>query len=243
MNRVANVLCFFMILVFSLPMSSYAYDSQRGEKGNGSITRVTKNIKNFSRLQVSNAINVNVREGEKYDVVVETDENLQDNIAVELNGDKLSIYVRKSIRNVTKMDVFITMPKLEGASTSSCGSIKGFGTFSCDALYVKASSAGDIDLNIIAKRVDAKVSSAGNIDIKGTTNELYVSSSSGGDFDSKDLKSLVAKVRASSGARIRLNVKNAFIGQASSGANIRYSGNPENVDVSTSSAGDIKHVR
>ncbi|QZT36052.1 DUF2807 domain-containing protein [Halosquirtibacter xylanolyticus] len=242
MNRLLFLTVIFTILC-SFQHDSFAMKVQRSEKGNGIVTREARDIDNFTRIHVATAIFAKVRSGDQFEVVVETDENLQDNITTKVQGGELRIFVSKSIKRSSKMNVYITLPRLEGAKTTSSGTIEGVGNFVCDNFYAEASSAGNVRINVDAKRIDARVSSGGDVELEGKANELYVSASSGGDFDSPKLNALVAKVRASSGADITLTVLNAFIGSASSGGKIDYYGTPKKVDVSSSSGGDVDHKR
>lgn len=235
---------FYVCLIFSVlactSYHSYGYRNDGRVRGNGNIIRVKRdNLDGFSRINVSMTINVKVRQGDHYEVIVETDQNLQDHIGTKVEGDELRIFVARSFKRCSKMVVYVTLPKLEGAKASSCGSIKGEGLFKVDTFYAEASSAGDVSLELNTRRVDSRVSSGGDVKLSGTTGELYVASSSGGDFHGVSLQAVVAKVRASSGGSIKVNVKKAFIGRASSGGDVYYYGNPSNVDVQTSSGGDI----
>jgi hypothetical protein len=64
--------------------------------------------------------------------------------------------------------------------------------------------------------------------------------SSAGDVDTYRLESETAVVNASSGAEAKISVSKDLDAHASSGADIRYRGNPSRTNTHSSSGGSVK---
>jgi hypothetical protein len=73
----------------------------------------------------------------------------------------------------------------------------------------------------------------------GKSQMFSANSSSGSSINAKELKTVSARAKASSGANIDVNVTGKLTANASSGGDIDYEGSPETVDKNTSSGGSV----
>ncbi len=105
---------------------------------------------------------------------------------------------------------------------------------------ISASSAGDIKLEVYARRIDTNISSSGDITLDGEAEVLEADLSSAGDLNAYNLRVKEADVSVSSAGGADIYVTEKLVARASSAGNINYKGNPENVNVHTSSAGSIR---
>lgn len=121
---------------------------------------------------------------------------------------------------------------------SSSATVKG--AIKADNGYLEATSAADINVNILAVRCSAKVSSAADIVLNGEVGTLYAEASSAGKIDAKNCPALeAANAKSSSGAKIVVNAAKQLSAKASSGGSIRYTGEGR-VIPDASSGGSIK---
>ena len=132
---------------------------------------------------------------------------------------------------------------------SSAGEIKG-SDVSCEELVVEASSAGDIELkNVIcstlkveassagdieiealeAKKVAAEASSSGDVSLEGVCRSAKFDASSAGDIEADELKADKVVAKASSAGDITCNVLESLDVSTSSAGNVRYKGNPKQI--------------
>lgn len=123
---------------------------------------------------------------------------------------------------------------------SSSGHIEG--VVKADNGYIEATSAADVEVNILAVRCSAKASSAAKIVLQGEVGTLYAEASSAGDVIADECPVLeMANAKASSGASIKVNATKKLIAKASSGGSIRYKGEGS-VEPEVSSGGSIKRM-
>lgn len=121
---------------------------------------------------------------------------------------------------------------------SSSATVRG--AIKADNGYLEATSAADINVNILAVRCSAKVSSAADIVLNGEVGTLYAEASSAGKIDAKNCPALeAANAKSSSGAKIVVNAAKQLSAKASSGGSVRYTGEGR-VIPDASSGGSIK---
>lgn len=123
---------------------------------------------------------------------------------------------------------------------TSGSSVKG--TLKADNGYFEASSAGDIEINVLSLRCSAKSSSGAKIRLEGEVGTLYAEASSAGNIIAYDCPALeLVNAKASSGASIKVNSRKKLVAKASSAGSIRYEGDGT-VSTEASSGGSIRRM-
>ncbi len=208
--------------------------------GNGHVVEESRDISGFTGVLISSGIDVYLSEGDHFEVRVEADENLLDVIETNMNGSMLEVGTdRVNIRNAKSKKVYVTLPELFALKISSAGDCEGLTLFHCDDLDLSVSSAGDLSLEVKARRIDLGISSSGDVKLAGETEVFDVSLSSAGDLHAFDLEAGRVKVNVSSAGDARVNAREEISMSASSAGNIYYMGDAKVIRSSTSSAGDI----
>ncbi len=208
-------------------------------KGNGNVVEQTRNIDDFEGIKASTGVNVYITQADDFKVVVEADENLHKIIKTEVNSGILKVYCDESVKLAKKLDIHVSLPKLNLIKTSSGADAYTVGVFETDEIELEASSGSDIKAELVAQKVDAAVSSGADIVIEGKTDYFVGRSSSGSDIKAKELVSKYAKASASSGGDVYITVTEELEAHASSGGDVNYYGDPAKTDVSSSSGGDV----
>lgn len=177
----------------------------------------------FTRVDASAGANVEITVGGDYAVRAEGDATALERLRVKLNGNKLEIGRQNSGffsgGAKGKLTVYVTLPALEGVSSSSGADL----------------SATGID----AGAFEVSVSSGADAALSGTCGSLKAEGSSGADLDAQDLKCTDAVAKVSSGADLTIYASQSLIADASSGGDITVYGGPKNTDIDKSSGGDV----
>lgn len=231
----------FIVAVASLSLGSCYIDGWDNTiSGNGNVVEETRDVSDFTGVHVSSGIDVNISQGDAFEVVVEADENLHEVILTELKGSLLVVKTdRVSIRRAAGKQVHVTMPELKELKISSAGDCVGKTPFTCDALDLSISSAGDLSLEVEADRINVDISSSGDARLSGSTGFLDVSLSSAGDLDAFDLVARKVEVDVSSAGDARVHATEEISMDVSSAGNIYYRGDARVVHSRSSSAGSI----
>jgi len=209
-------------------------------KGSGEVKSEKRDVKNFTGVKTATAIDIYLTQGSDFEVVVEADDNLIDEIVTEVKDGVLNVYLdRINVLWSKKMVVHVTMKEIEYVSASSAGDVIGMTPIKADNLKVRTSSAGDVKLEVKAQTLDLSTSSSGDITISGEADYLEASTSSAGDIKGYELTVREAEVSASSAGDVKITVTEKLRARASSAGDIYYMGNPTYVDARSSSAGDV----
>jgi len=228
-----------LILVIALTTSVNGQFRPR-VTGSGKVVSEKRTAEYFNAVKVSSGIDVFLTQGQNESITVEADDNLHEYIKTEITGNTLKVYSEANIRKAEAKKVHVTMKDIEKISASSAGDVFGETLIRSDDLYLKVSSAGDMDLEVEVKSLKCSLSSSGDINVAGVADELEADLSSAGDLKAFDLKTRIADVSTSSAGDAKINVTEKLRARASSAGDIHYKGNPKQVDAHSSSAGSIK---
>jgi hypothetical protein len=208
-------------------------------RGDGSVVKKERTAGSFNGIKVSTGIDVYLKQGDNESITVEADENLHEYIITEIKGGVLHVYSDANIREAKMKRVYVTIKEVTSLSTSSAGDIIGETPVKGTDIEIEASSAGNIRVEVYAKKLDINISSSGDVYLSGVAETLVADLSSAGDLEAYDLKVKEAEISASSAGDARISVSERIKARASSAGDISYQGDPKYVDASSSSAGGI----
>ncbi len=233
--KTTKIIPFALIALFISSCISF-----NGIQGNGNIVRENRNIQEeFDAISISSGLDARLITGESTEVIVETDENLQEIIITEVKDGVLKVYSKSNIWDRSTRIVYIKMPRIESISSQSGSNIKSEYPISASDLILSSSSGSIIDVELNANFIDADVSSGSSIILKGSVENIKADASSGSSLNGRALVTEQAELDVSSGASIRVDVSKFLKASASSGGSIRYSGSPSQISESSSSGGSI----
>ncbi len=189
-------------------------------QGSGVAKTEKRNTSNFSNVDVSGALNVEIVAQQDFSVEVEADDNLLEHIKTEVKDNILKVYTENRLSTKTKITVRISMPEISelevsGASNTTLASVKN-------------------------EKLVVEVSGASKIKLEGETQNLDLDVSGASKIDAESLKSENASVNASGACKIDIFVTNELKADASGASKISYAGEPKNIIKDTSGASSIK---
>lgn len=230
-----------LLLSVSIFMSSCHWNL--GEKGNGNIVREQRHVgMDFDKISSSAGTDVYITQGNINEIIVETDENLVGYIDTNISNGELSISTSHSMGRATRIKIYVTFIEVNSLRASSGSEINGQSLIKSEELSLRASSGAEIAVEVLARNLDVKCSSGSQIDLKGRATSFSGKASSGSGISAKKLEVISAIAQASSGADIKIAVKENLDAKASSGGSIRYSGNPQILNANKSSSGSVKRI-
>jgi hypothetical protein len=200
----------------------------------------TRNIASFSGVKVAEGVDVYLKKGDKESVKVEVTGTSADNVLTEVSGSYLKVHLRDGNYRHVDAKVYVTYVKIEKLSASSAGSIFSDGVVKADKMEITASSAGTVELNLEANSAEISASTAGDLELSGKCKSATLDASSAGEIDAYDLMVEEAEVTSSTGGSIKLSVSKNLDARASTGGTVRYRGNPDRNNTSSSTGGSVK---
>ena len=95
---------------------------------------------------------------------------------------------------------------------------------------LEASSAGDVSIKALkAETVHAEASSSGDVSLEGVCRSVKFDASSAGDIEADELKADEVVAKASSAGDITCYALESLDVSTSSAGNVRYKGNPKQI--------------
>lgn len=205
--------------------------------------REKRELDYFHSISVSGNVKVNVSRGSQQAVEIVISRGKPSDLITDVRNGKLDIRFKGAsifFLNTRQAEVNLTVPAVESITVSSAAGLQGKDLFILNHLILRASGAGDIDLEIDAEKTECYSSGGSDIALKGKSNQLIAQASGGSDINASDLWVDIAKVKSSGGADIKVRVKESMDANASGGSTIRYFGEPAKVNIKKSSGAEIR---
>lgn len=206
-------------------------------------TQEQRDLPDISEIEVGSGMDVFITFGQTPQIRVEGSRSTLRKIKTEVSGSKLMVYYKGNFGWGKKSNVFIQIPGVEKISASGGSDVRGENKLSGEYLEVQASGGSDIRLEVEVNSILAKVSGGADIVLSGSANYIEANTSGGGDLKALNLTVQSAKLWASGGSDISIDVTESLEANASGGADIRYRGNPSQLDIHNSAGGEIKKIK
>ncbi len=235
-----KTLNFIFAFIAVVTLSSCNFDISLGQvDGNGNVVTIERSVADFTKVKGAAGIDVYLTEGTENKVTVEADENLMELIETEVEGGKLRIRAIQNIGRAKAKKVHVTYVNLSSIEASSGADVIGNSVIKSETLNLDTSSGADLELEILSSEVFAETSSGSDMKLSGKATTLRAKASSGSDLDARELLVATCNADASSGADIKVNVKDQLTAEASSGGDVHYYGDPSAVTNKGSRSGGV----
>lgn len=214
-----------------------------GERGSGDLVTETRDVGEFTAIDVSRAIRVEVAVAPGApSVEVTYDDNLIDGIEVSVDGGVLVLDADRNMRPSDGAKVVVRVAELDEISASGASSVRVTGTLDGDAVRLKVSGASRIDVpSVRASLLDVAASGASNVTVREgevTDADLSVSGASRVELDAVVIARALVDVSGASRAEVRGAVE--VRGDASGASRVTVSKDAARVLVETSGASSIE---
>lgn len=231
---------FLVALLFAIFFAGCQFNPGKTITGSGNVKTENRNLSGFTGISVQRALEVEVEQSDKFEVIVEADDNILSHIITDVRDGILVIETDISnFNNVNKKKIRVKMPTLNSLESSSAASIKSKNTLITENLELDASSASRIEVSVEAANVTIDSSSGSAVDIHGKALKLNADASSGSQIDADDLMANDIIASSSSGSSTSIHPILSLNAEASSGSSIHYVNIPKKLVKSTSSGGDV----
>lgn len=216
------------------------FDFGNGIDGNGNVTTEKRNVVgDFTKIDVSRGLNVEVEQSKSYFVEVEADENLQKHISTTVENGTLTITSDENIDESTSRTIRVKMPSVTSLETSSGANISAKNNLLGNNLKIRTSSGSEIDVEVEIDTIDCEATSGSTITIKGKGLKLTSSSSSGSSIDAENLHVNDVVAESTSGSSTLVHPIVSLTGKASSGSSVNYNHTPKTITKEESSGGSV----
>ncbi len=188
--------------------------------GSGILKTEVRDVSDFTIVETSGAMNVEIIAAKEFSVEVDADDNLLEYVKTELDGSTLKIYTEKWFTSKSKMNVRISMPELSSAKVSGASNLT-ITDIKNDDFTLKASGASKIKVAGETKSFDFKLSGASELNAENLTSEI-------------------ADAKVSGASNAVLNVTESLDADASGASRISYIGEVKSLKKHSSDSSSIK---
>lgn len=149
-----------LTLVFSLNFFAQKKIKIKGDKN---LTTVTNKIDNgFNQVEIDDALEVTINQGEENSYSLTTDNNLQDIIQFTVSDSILKIYTTNRITRSKKLEIGLTFINIEHITLKNNSRIEGDGRIESDAMYINTYNSSKFNLDIKADNIVVTMQEGGN---------------------------------------------------------------------------------
>jgi len=208
--------------------------------GSGNVTTENRKVEGtFTKVSISSGLEAYISQGNVTEITIETDDNLQQHIKAEVSGSELNIYTDKSISPSKATNIRITLPVVEGITSSAGSTVKGKTAFKSTNIALESSSGSTLEVNVSATNITAESSSGSTLTLTGTANAIDAEAASGSTLNAEGLTVKKAVADAASGSTLTVNAVDKLTADASSGSTVKYVSTPSSLEKEVSSGGSV----
>jgi hypothetical protein len=208
-----------------------------------SVTKETRKASGFSEIGFGVAGTLSVKIGSEYSVVLEGDKEYLSEIETVVRDKKLIIrHYNNHFFNNEKVDVSITLPKLEGIGLSGSGTAKTEGKIETNKIYLNVSGSGKILVSDLqADSFESGISGSGDVIIsgQGSADKGTVHISGSGSYKGESFEIDHLEVHISGSGSCNCKAGDELNAHVSGSGNVNYYGNPK-IDARVSGSGHVR---
>jgi hypothetical protein len=215
-------------------------------KGSGIVTKEARDISGFSEVILSEKGDLYIEVGDREELIIETEDNLQEYLLGEVDHHTLRIY--KSPENVTletnhPITYFLTVKELDSLVIQNSGDVF-ISELTGEELSVGITGSGSVFIDDLqVNTLNAELTSSGRLEIASgiiETQSIHLSSS--GVYHGGNLESQYAFVDLYSSGSATVNVMNSLTVDISSSGDVVYMGDPSIDVLNMSSSGKLRRA-
>ncbi|MEP6805676.1 MAG: head GIN domain-containing protein [Flavobacterium sp.] len=237
---IIHITKFIIVTVTALLFASCHFNVNTVE-GSGNVTTQKRIVQgDFSKVSVSNAIDLVIIQSDTTEIVVEADDNIQKEITTKVENGTLIIKCKySSFRDVTKKTVTVKMPRINKLEASSAATVMSKGILQGEDIDLETSSASTMDVDLEFDNLSADSASGSTMNLKGKALTIRTSASSGSSINANKLFANEVHAEVSSGGSTNVHPILSLKAEASSGGSINYDITPKTIEKTASSGGSI----
>ena len=213
--------------------------------GEGPIVTQTRNVQDFTGVDLRSSANVYFKQDPNFKVEVSAQQNVLDVLEVYVSNNRLVVRFKNDVRvkSHEPVSVIVHAPSVSTFRVSGSGMIQTTSTIQTPLLNMDISGSGDIKITeLLAANVDANISGSGSINVDaGTAQELDLKISGSGRHNFSNLQSTSATTNTSGSGDIRLHATQQLQIKISGSGSVYYKGTPV-ISTNISGSGKVRPI-
>jgi len=242
LGSVSTALLLLTIAVLAGPSSASAQD----------VPRQTRSVDAFTQVALAVPGTLHLRQGETQSVELQAPDEGLDRIESVVEGNQLTIrsgtddglsglfdwLTGDTAHDAPSIDVYVTMPAVEGLTVAGSGDIVAETPIESDDLEVDIAGSGGIDSEVAVTRLTINIAGSGDATLSGRADEVGVEIAGSGDVQASDLEVATAEVSTTGSGDTALHVTDRLSARIVGSGDVRYRGDPT-VETSIVGSGNV----
>lgn len=213
-----------------------------GLEGNGDRVTERRRVPEFSEIKNNTEFDVEVTQGDAFEVRVRIDSNLQKVVETRVIGQGLLIDSDAwVVDSVSGPHVFITMPRLASIENHGSGDVFAAWFDEEDPVSIGISGSGNLTFEGSSPWIMADVDGSGDLRLSGSTELAELTIHGSGDIDAYELTAASAGLNIEGSGELRLTVDGPVDARIHGSGDVELSGDVQPGDFSETGSGRI-HV-
>ena len=228
-----------LIVSIAIVMTMSMNNSLFAQKDKGNVITQERKLGDFNAIELGNALNVILSQGEVQSIKVETNEGLQEFLKTEVDNGVLKITQSNKMKNPTKLIVYVTVKNINKITLTGASELKSETPIKSNKLELNASGASEITLDLAVNELTSNFSGASDITLKGTATTHKIILSGASELKAGELETQEMTLTASGASDIEVNVIENLTGDVSGASSLKYKEEPKEKHINTSGASEI----
>ncbi len=196
-------------------------------RGNNNIVTKERDVSGFSGITISGVFDVYISQGDKEELKIETDDNIQQYIISDVRKGILNIQITGNIKRLKTLNVYITIKELNSLIILGANNVTVSSAITTDNLEIYLSGESNLTLNVLAKKMECDITDAGIANISGNADFFDIRVADDAELNSFDLQTKICKLKASGYSQVKINVVDKLDMIVTGDGNVYYKGSPE----------------
>lgn len=211
-------------------------------KGSGNENTETRKFGDFKSIEIQGAFNVVLKQDSSMGVKITADDNLLKYIRTGVSGGKLHIYSKKNFCSKGPITINIGVGRLESLSADGAIELNSDGKINTDNLRLSLSGGNKITLNLNAADFSVDGSGANELFLTGQAAAAKSSFTGSGKLHAFDFVVGDYDLSTTGASNCEINVLKSLKVSTMGASDIKYKGNPANIQNEKSGASKLTKV-
>lgn len=206
----------------------------------GQTSEETRKLAAFNGIKVSNSIEAEFEKGDRHEIQITASGLDLDKVETNVANRQLEIKLARGNFRSTSVRVKVIYVDIDQIEASSSAKVFVKDVIEAKSVKISAATSSYVEAKVNSVNLQLDAASNAKIFINGTADNLNLRAVTSAEINGKDLVVKSADIVANTAAKAEIQVKESIKGSAATAAKVYYTGNPNMVDVKTSTAGTIE---
>jgi hypothetical protein len=211
-------------------------------KGSGHKITETHKMGDFTQIDISGGFKVNLKQDSSMVVSINADDNLMKYIRTSVDGDRLRIETRRNLCGSGEMVINIGVKNLEKIKTSGAIDLTSDGKLVTKDLSLDLNGGSKVNMELDAANLNTEGSGASEINLKGQATSHKVHLTGSGKIYALDFVVGSYDIETTGASECEINVLHDLNVNTTGASEIKYRGNPTNVNSHKTGASTLTKV-